>query len=31
MYQTSDIKKGLKIEENGSPYTVVDFLFVKPG
>lgn len=31
MYQTSDIKKGLKIEENGAPYTVVDFLFVKPG
>ena len=31
MYQTSDIRKGLKIEMDGSPYVVVEFLFVKPG
>lgn len=31
MYQTSDIRKGLKIEVDGAPYTVVEFLFVKPG
>ena len=31
MYQTSDIKKGLKIEINGAPWTVTEFLFVKPG
>jgi elongation factor P len=31
MYQTSDIRKGLKIEMDGSPWIVVDFLFVKPG
>jgi elongation factor P len=28
---TSDIRKGLKIMENGQPYVVVDFQFVKPG
>lgn len=28
---TSDIRKGLKMMENGQPYTVVDFQFVKPG
>ena len=31
MYSTSDIKKGLKIEINGEPFTIVDFLHVKPG
>ena len=31
MYQTSDIRKGLKIEMDGYPYVVVEFLFVKPG
>src|SRR5262249_4978060 len=28
---TSDIRKGLKIMENGQPFVVVDFQFVKPG
>ncbi|MFO0661870.1 MAG: elongation factor P [Polyangiaceae bacterium] len=28
---TSDIKKNLKLMVDGSPYTVVDFQFVKPG
>ncbi|MCB9678813.1 MAG: elongation factor P [Alphaproteobacteria bacterium] len=31
MYQTSDIKKGLKVEIDGAPWTVTEFLFVKPG
>jgi elongation factor P len=31
MYDTSDIRKGLKIMMDGSPYTVVEFQFVKPG
>ena len=31
MYDTSDIRKGLKILHNGDPYIVVDFQFVKPG
>jgi elongation factor P len=31
MYDTSDIRKGLKIMIDGSPYTVVEFQFVKPG
>jgi elongation factor P len=31
MYQTSDIRKGLKLEIDDTPYTVVDFQFVKPG
>lgn len=31
MYDTSAIRKGLKIELDGDPYTVVDFQFVKPG
>ena len=31
MYQTSDIRKGLKLEVDGSPWTIVDFQFVKPG
>lgn len=31
MYDTSDIRKGLKIEIDEEPYIVVDFQFVKPG
>jgi elongation factor P len=31
MYETSDIRKGLKVLMDGSPYTVVEFQFVKPG
>ena len=31
MYDTSEIRKGLKIEIDGVPYAVVDFQFVKPG
>ena len=31
MYNTSDIRKGLKIELNGDPFIIVDFLHVKPG
>jgi elongation factor P len=31
MYETSDIRKNLKIELDGDPYIVIDFQFVKPG
>jgi elongation factor P len=31
VYDTSDIKKNLKIKMEGVPFTVVDFQFVKPG
>ena len=31
MYETSDIKKGLKVELDGNPYSIVEFQFVKPG
>lgn len=31
MYDTSDIRKGLKFLIDGEPYIVVDFQFVKPG
>src|SRR3954470_1553271 len=31
MYDTSDIRKGLTILLAGSPYTIVEFQFVKPG
>jgi elongation factor P len=31
MYSTSDFKKGLKIELDGTPYIIVDFQHVKPG
>ena len=31
MYQTSDIRNGLKIEMDGYPWSVVYFQFVKPG
>ncbi len=31
MYESSDLRKGLKIEIDGDPYVVVQFDFVKPG
>ncbi len=31
MYQTSDIRNGLKVEIDGQPYAVTYFQFVKPG
>jgi elongation factor P len=31
MYDTSEIRKGLKVLMDGNPYTVVEFQFVKPG
>jgi elongation factor P len=31
VYETSDIKKGLKVQIDNSPYSVVEFQFVKPG
>jgi elongation factor P len=31
MYSTSDIRKNLKVKIDGSPWTVVEFQFVKPG
>ena len=31
MYDTSDIRKGLKVLIDGHPFTVVEFQFVKPG
>lgn len=31
MYDTSDIRKGLKVLIDGKPYTVTEFQFVKPG
>jgi elongation factor P len=31
MYESSDLRKGLKIEIDGDPYLVVQFEFVKPG
>jgi elongation factor P len=31
MYSTADFKKGLKVEIDGAPYVIVDFLHVKPG
>ena len=31
MYDTSNFRKGLKIEIDGKPFEVVDFLHVKPG
>jgi elongation factor P len=31
MYEASDLKKGLKIEIDGAPHTVVSFQFKKPG
>jgi elongation factor P len=31
MYESSDLRKGLKIEIDGEPYAIVQFSFVKPG
>jgi len=31
MYSPSDFRKGLKIEFKGEPYSIVEFLHVKPG
>lgn len=31
MYESGDLRKGLKIEIDGDPYVVVQFDFVKPG
>ncbi|WP_419663741.1 Efp: elongation factor P [Desulfosarcina variabilis str. Montpellier] len=31
MYESSDLRKGLKIEIDGDPHVVVQFEFVKPG
>lgn len=31
MYDTSDIRKGLKVLMDGNPYSVVEFQFIKPG
>jgi elongation factor P len=31
MYDSSDLRKGLKIEIDGEPYVIVQFAFVKPG
>ncbi len=31
MYSTPDFRKNLKIEINGEPFVIVDFLHVKPG
>ena len=31
MYESGDLRKGLKIEIDGDPYVIVQFEFVKPG
>ena len=31
MYETSDIRKNLKVTMDGAPWVVIDFQFVKPG
>lgn len=31
MYTAGELKKGLKIQIDGDPYTIIDFQFVKPG
>lgn len=31
MYSTSDFRKGLKITFKGEPYTIIEFMHVKPG
>ncbi len=31
MYSTSDFRKGLKIEIDGKPFVIIEFLHVKPG
>jgi elongation factor P len=31
MYDTSEIRKGLKVLMDGNPFTIIEFQFVKPG
>lgn len=31
MYESSDLRKGLKMEIDGDPYVILQFAFVKPG
>ena len=31
MYESGDLRKGIKIEIDSEPYVVVQFEFVKPG
>lgn len=31
MYEASDIRKGLAVLIDGSPYTIIEFQFIKPG
>jgi len=31
VYETSDIRKGLRIELDGDPFIIIEFQFVKPG
>ncbi|MGM0453037.1 MAG: elongation factor P [Thermodesulfobacteriota bacterium] len=31
MYESGDLKKGVKVEINGDPHEIVEFEFVKPG
>jgi elongation factor P len=31
MYESADLKKGLKVEIDGAPYVITQFQFVKPG
>jgi len=31
MYSTADFKRGLRIEYDGTPYSIVEFQHVKPG
>lgn len=31
MYESSDLRKGLKVEIDGEPYVIIQFEFVKPG
>ena len=31
MYESSDLRKGLKFEIDGQPYAIIQFSFVKPG
>ncbi len=31
MYESSDLRKGLKVEIDGDPYVITQFQFVKPG
>ena len=31
MYETSEIRKGLRLEIDGDPFVIIEFQFVKPG